>query len=304
VRALAGRPETRPTARALADALEQYLDGDRDLERRRSLAEEHLAAARTALASGDPELRPDALRAAGRALALDPHSDAATIIATLLVEPTHQLPAKLGDQLRKEDNDHGVWFARAAALALSAFFMFVPVVLWVGVKQPVVVGALFGYVAAQLAYNVWMTKRHRSPGIGSFLAYSGLAILLSRLFSPFVVVPGLLITAATLAPRQAALIRRPWLLVGFALATFLVPFGLEGLGVFAPSWSIEGGALVIRGGAIAFDDSRAAVFLLVVNVVALSVAVMFGWALSAQRRRAQQRFEIQAWHLRQLLPEC
>jgi serine/threonine-protein kinase len=292
----------RPTARALADALERYLDGDRDLERRRSLAEEHLAAARAALASRDPERRSEALRAAGRALALDPHSDAATIIATLLVEPA-RVPAQLGDQLRKEDTAHGVWFARSAALALSAFFLFVPLVIWVGVNQPLVVGALFGCVAVQAGYNVWMMKRRRSPGIGAVLAYSVLAILMSRVFSPFVVVPGLLITVATLGARQAGLIQRPWLLVGFALATFLVPFGLEGLGVFAPTWSIEGGALVIRGAAIAFDGSRAAIFLIAVNVVALGVAVMFGWALSSQRRRAQQRFEIQAWHLRQLLPD-
>src|SRR5262249_51477023 len=69
--ALALRPGERPTARELADRVQAYLDGDRDLERRRALAADHLTAARTALTSTADDARATAMREAGHALALD-----------------------------------------------------------------------------------------------------------------------------------------------------------------------------------------------------------------------------------------
>ena len=44
VAALAADPAARPTARQLADRVQRYLDGDRDVERRRALARDELAA--------------------------------------------------------------------------------------------------------------------------------------------------------------------------------------------------------------------------------------------------------------------
>ena len=79
VEALADDPATRPTARELAERVQRYLDGDRDLERRRELAAEQLASARAALARRTTRADRDAR--AGRALALDPDSrDAAELV--------------------------------------------------------------------------------------------------------------------------------------------------------------------------------------------------------------------------------
>ena len=77
---------------------------------------------------------------------------------------------------------------------------------------------------------------------------------------------------------------------------------LEATGVLAPTWSITDGAIVIRGAATAFDGTRGAFFLIAVNLAMIVVATIYGWTLAAQRRDAHQRFEIQAWQLRQLLP--
>ena len=61
------------SARALGDAVQAYLDGDRDIAVRRELAQRHISAAHAALQRGDGDVgRRDAMRAAGRALALDP----------------------------------------------------------------------------------------------------------------------------------------------------------------------------------------------------------------------------------------
>src|SRR5689334_2385134 len=75
--ALAEDPAERPTAHQLAHRVQAYLDGDRDIERRRVLAMQQLRSANEALSSGDPDRRTTALRRAARALALDPQSQAA-----------------------------------------------------------------------------------------------------------------------------------------------------------------------------------------------------------------------------------
>ena len=49
--ALASKPEDRPSARELAARIEKYLDGDRDLALRKSVAQTHVAAARAATSS-------------------------------------------------------------------------------------------------------------------------------------------------------------------------------------------------------------------------------------------------------------
>src|SRR4029078_5065682 len=86
--ALAELPDGRPSAHALAENVQSYLDGDRDLARRRELAAHQLAAARDVLASGHPDARAAAMRRAGRAIALDPESeDAAELVSALLFEP-------------------------------------------------------------------------------------------------------------------------------------------------------------------------------------------------------------------------
>ena len=78
VRACAREPRDRhSSARELADAIEAYLSGDRDLELRRVLAKVHLDRAREAASRAQVPEAPDAerteaLREVGRAVALDP----------------------------------------------------------------------------------------------------------------------------------------------------------------------------------------------------------------------------------------
>ena len=76
-RALALDPAARyPSARALHVAVQAFLDGDRDVAVRKELALGHVDEARAALANTRDELgRRKAIRAAGRALALDPDAD-------------------------------------------------------------------------------------------------------------------------------------------------------------------------------------------------------------------------------------
>src|SRR6185295_4164481 len=90
VRATALDPLDRhASARELADDVEAYLSGDRDLELRRSLAAAHVARARE-VASAETTLadRATALEAVGRALALDPDDrNALALLVGFLTKP-------------------------------------------------------------------------------------------------------------------------------------------------------------------------------------------------------------------------
>ncbi|MEO6776350.1 MAG: serine/threonine-protein kinase, partial [Kofleriaceae bacterium] len=104
VEALALEPERRPTARAFADRLQRYLDGDRDIARRRALASEYLAGAREALADPQGGRHVEAMRLAGSAVALDPESrEAVAEFARIMLEPPRVLPAGLRSALAASD---------------------------------------------------------------------------------------------------------------------------------------------------------------------------------------------------------
>jgi len=76
------------TARQLGEAVQRYLDGNRDTAMRKQLAADELAVARAALARGDDaDARRDAMRAAARALALDPTDRApADLVGALMLQ--------------------------------------------------------------------------------------------------------------------------------------------------------------------------------------------------------------------------
>jgi serine/threonine protein kinase len=83
-------PAARPTAKQVALRVQAYLDGDRDLARRRTMAIDNLEQARAAYADGR---RAEAIRAAGRALALDPEATgAAELVTALMLEPPAEPP--------------------------------------------------------------------------------------------------------------------------------------------------------------------------------------------------------------------
>ncbi|HEX7703568.1 MAG TPA: serine/threonine-protein kinase, partial [Kofleriaceae bacterium] len=124
IEALASDPAVRPTARALAERVQRYLDGDRDLEQRRHLVREHLAAAREALAAGD---RGEAIYRGGRALALDAESaEAAEIVMSLTVKPPEVLPREVEAELEGEEIKLDAQHARTGAVSYLLIWLLVP----------------------------------------------------------------------------------------------------------------------------------------------------------------------------------
>src|SRR4030095_308936 len=98
-------------ARELHDAVERYLDGDRDLERRRSIAAQHVAKAARAQVlakakqsrgeDGQAE-RTEATREVMLALALDPaQADAMRMLVQLLTEVPEKMPVEVEAEIEQ-----------------------------------------------------------------------------------------------------------------------------------------------------------------------------------------------------------
>jgi eukaryotic-like serine/threonine-protein kinase len=304
VAALAEEPGVRPSARDLAERIQDYLDGDRDLERRRELAAAQVERARAALASGDPARRADAVHAAGRALALDPEStDAADLVTSLIVEPPRVLPPALVASLHDADRDAHRVRTRTATVAFSSMLALIAIVPFVEVRSwPLVLG-FFGAMAG-MAVISWLSYRRGATIVPIALGATFVATLLaSRVAGPFVLTPVLTCGIILGLSAMPALVGRPWVLVSWIAMTVVVPVVLEELGVFGRTSWVDGDTLMIRSAAIDGDPRTIIVALIVAQVVLLAMAGRFARVTSRERREAEHRLHIQAWHLRQLLPD-
>jgi len=302
VEALAEEPEHRPTARALADRAQRYLDGDRDLERRRALAAEVLGTARAALDSGDPLRRGDAMKSAGRALALDPESEpAAALVAKLMLEPAPVMPPSLAKRLDDVDFAHASTQAVRSSFSIAAYFLFLPVVMWMGIRDWRIVAGLYGLVILSLVC-AWFLARQRSfPAVVSLVVNAAVFVVLSRLTSPFLIVPMLAIAITMLFGIFPRLIDRPVLVIGTNLVAILVPIVLEAAGVWSSTWQIAAGRFIAEPTAIVFDGVAASAFLISVTVASVIVIPLFVRSLAVSQRTGRHQLEVQAWHLEHLI---
>jgi eukaryotic-like serine/threonine-protein kinase len=303
VAALAEDPVARPSARELARRIQDYLDGDRDLERRRELAAAQVERAREALASGDPARRAEAVHAAGRALALDPESaEAAELVTSLIVEPPRVLPPELVASLAGADRDaHRARMKTAirAFLALMALGLAVP---FVEVQSwPVVIGFLAA-MAGMMGIS-WLSYRRGSPVVWlSLVAPLVVTLLISRVAGPFVLTPVLACGFVLGLSGTPALLARPALVLGWIALSVIAPVALEAAGVLTPTTWFEGDTLVIHSAVIRGTAQVKTIAVIAVQIGLLALAALYARATSRERREAEQRMHIQAWHLRQLLP--
>ena len=303
--ALAADPGDRPTAAELGKRVQQYLDGDRDLERRRELARAQLAIARDAVESEDPARRVDALQAAARALALDPESPAAAaIVSALILTPPAEPPPGLRAALAATEAELVIRQRRAAAISVASYFLFLPLVLWMGVESWPAIAAFFGMVGVVVALAVRSVRRRDTRMALALVTHALLIGMLSRIIGPFVLLPALASVATMSLIASPALTDRRWWVIAAMAATIAVPVILEAAGVLGHTWSISGDRLAVGSSALALPAVPATVFLLASNLAVIVFAGLFAWSLASTRRDAIRRAESQAWHLAQLLPRA
>ena len=300
---LAMDPTTRPTARRVAERVQAFLDGDRDVARRRTMAVDLVWAARAAM---NEERRAEAMRAAGRALALDPESEgAAELITALMLEPPTNPPPEVDEALRAADAENVSRHARTSVAAYLMIASFLPIAAWNGVRRWDVLLSVFAaaLVLAMLALRIVFKPRQ---SFGMMLLYAiGNTLLLgliTRLAGPWTFVPALTCVVIMSMMAYPVFVERAWLLIAIMCVGFLVPITLEILGLLHVTWEIREGLLISHAGALDVNNVSTLTMLMVASLATIAMAGIHAAATYRAGRQAQRQLVVQAWHLSQLLP--
>ncbi|MBA3392514.1 MAG: serine/threonine protein kinase [Deltaproteobacteria bacterium] len=303
MRALDRDREARPSARELADVIQRYLDGDRDVETRRGLARAALADAHGQLAANR---RSDAIQAAGRALALDPSSTAAAdVVMRLMLEPPAESPPELRAELRAAEAERVAINARTGFASLVAGLLVIGAVSWNGVEDPALVGTCAALVAALAITAISLMRRPADRDLAVWwllIANSVLVGFIARVCGPLVAAPaaaGAVCSSLLMFP----LLGRHWVIVLLTIiGGWFVPVALEATGMISRSWEVIGDVMVIRPIALSFEGPYTAL-LFAINAVMIAI----GGAHLARLGRLNLVYEreilSQRWHYQQLIPQ-
>jgi serine/threonine-protein kinase len=312
VRATAMSPRERfAGVRDLHLAVERYLDGDRDLARRRELAAEWAAQAEAAtekaLKAGAGEAaRREALEHAGRALALDPHHTAAMgALVKLLLAPPKELPPEVVKELDAAESRTVREAAVRGGLTYLSWILFAPLLWVVGVRSLTPILAWFGCIGLTGVVS-FLGGRWVKPTAALHFVTFGLSsvgiMAMAALWGPFVMVPALA-TANTIAYVVSS--KREWavptLLIG--ALTVVVPVLASVAGWMPQMVSFDGDTMITHAWALHMP-AQASLFILTFAMV--TIVVVSGLYLRRVRSllaSAERALHVQSWHLRQLIPQ-
>ena len=293
------------TARSLGDAIQRFLDGDRDLARRRELAAGHTMRAKLSIGRATAESRAEAMRDLGRAIALDPENgEALAMLSSLLLEPPREFPAEARAAI-EADRDATTRMASHAGMYAYSGFLVITIatkLLGVGGTWPfVVIGALLACLVVICAYG------SKQPRFSSRLIAAYLAGHLSVL-TLFVVVVGPLVIAplAVLGSLGINLglpsVYIPKRLLALHVLALIGPLALEWLGVLPPTYHVVGNELALSPWAIHLSPT--AMFVLAISVMVMQMIAIVFINVSQRRSadRAHEQLHLYTWHLGQLVP--
>ncbi len=302
------------SARALHDAVERFLEGDRDARLRSELAEQHVEKARAASqrALGDgpdaAEQRKLAVREAGRALALDPKNEAAAgIVARLVLEPPKELPEEVRDATRAVFGAEVQRAARLGALTLLGVAMTTLVVIGVGIRSWAGMASIIVPLLGAAAYAGFMYKadieklQARAIVLSIFIsmAIAGSSGLVGALF----LTPVYTLAFAVVVTVLHGLGRYRLPMIGLACAAWLVPVALEWAGWLPPSYRFEDNTLTILPGILNVPETPVRIALIAANLGTIVLICAMLWRFAAAVAENRERVQLTAWHLQQLAPD-
>jgi serine/threonine-protein kinase len=285
-------------ARELGEAVQRYLDGDRDVALRRDLARKHLDRAYHAVTD-----RRVALREAGCALVLEPTAEAATLVGRLMLERPAEMPAEVDRAVADHDAETVRQNMRSSKWASLGFAWLVPAIVAMFARQPVWAVAMLcaPLVVSAISFGLPI-GRVRTVAVAA--ANVILLGTLAHVFSPFFFAPcfaAIVVMTMAGSPQVSSwggTVGLAATMAGAVLVTWLV----EALGVLPTTTIATRGTLVLA--APGFDIPSSITY--VVAVLWVVVAVFAVGAMGHARRRSElalrRELELQAWQLRQLFP--
>ncbi|MBM4364058.1 MAG: hypothetical protein FJ104_15365, partial [Deltaproteobacteria bacterium] len=279
----------------------------------RDLARGHASAAEAAFraaADGGPGAEANRARGMGElgaALALDPtnHESLGALLKVALETPVELSPeaeAEL-EAVRAADR---IGAAGGGAVVYGSLLLWSPLLLMMTVRRPVLFALLSVTTMLVFTYLIWVWRARRTDDRFTWISF-GLGFLhvglTSTIFGPLVMTPGMAVVTLVsylVSLRADRATRR--LLLGFGLASVLVPLGLQFAGLVPASYSFEPGAIRIVSNLVELSPGPA-LGLLALGTLGTLVSSVFtvGRAVDALMS-AERRNLARAFRLRQLLP--
>ena len=340
----------------LVRAIEAFLDGDRDVVRRREMAAEITRAAAASLGIEAPESQATAEQAAAlrataldaplglaatasdgpsarelaaiaraardprpvttadrqramrdvtTALGLDPeNAEARTLLVRLLTEPPPDAD-QIVDEIGREDAKNSFKLAaRMHMIVQLSYLLYVPLLLWMGIRSPWMFGAAALTLSAVFFTAVYYYKHPPADLQLPFphLAISLVALLAGQLlFGPLILVPG--IAVGTGIAYLTSFDRRVGWVVGGMLAVVILPAALQFAGVLAPSYELVDGKLMVMPMMTELPPAPTITLLLVTHAIVIAASMYFAWQLRRAYSVADRARRLQTWQLSQLVPE-
>jgi eukaryotic-like serine/threonine-protein kinase len=295
------------TARALGDAVERFLDGDLNLERRRELARLHVDAARMALGEGGESRfsRPTALKELGVSLALDPENvEAASMLVRALTSQPRDVPLQVVRRIRDQRAKERVAAVRGIGFAMLAWLTTIPLIAWMGVRSMPWCIVMYAFALATFVLG-WYGARRRPSGTGLHLPtlFTSMAVICcqSGFFGPLLFMPtslmvGLAIALTFAEPKDMRLV------IACALAVFFVPILLEGAGVLPPSYVMNHEGLLVLPRLAWFPARQTWVVLVFSNLFGIATTIVATSRLRRDFLGAEEKLQLRLWQLEQLVP--
>ena len=297
------------SVREMVADVERFLEGDRDLERRRLLSQAHIEPARAASATSSIRGRAEAIRELNRSLALEPSNAIALAeLKRLLLTPPVETPPEAREMLDRSIDAERRTTAREGVASFAVWLALVPLLGLAGVRDwnTVIATAMAIAASALLALYLWKRKARVSNAAAfALLGVSSLSIVgLSFFLGPFVLIPGVAaqntVVFAAHAPRGPL----RFATIGVGIATVILPFVLEMAGLFPPSFVFRGGELVLLPRMLNLPAAPTLLLLSIGTVATVIVPCIVVSRLLDQVHAARARTFTHLWHMNQLVPEA
>jgi eukaryotic-like serine/threonine-protein kinase len=303
------RDDRMTSARELADTVQRYLDGDRDVTYRNELARAHLEAAQAALlADTDEETRRrTAMREAGRALALDPTlTGAAELVGRLMLTPPRETPKEVVAEVAAIDEATDRRQLRMVASVSTFYLASIPLLWFLGIHD---VPYLAAFAAVSLLntggqIGAFYSERFRRLGWPlALLTGVALTALVARMWTPFLLAPSIVVVSL-MSFAMSSMARRRFVIVTCAtlsILTVIAVYAAEAIGWLSPTTIITADSIILRSpldGAESFPCIPGLIFFFISIVIS---AASVSHAVSREQHRAREQLQVQSWHLRQLL---
>jgi eukaryotic-like serine/threonine-protein kinase len=295
-----------PSARALADEIEAYLDGERSMELRRQMASQHLADALVQLGLGSAPARRDALRSIGRALALEPEEpQALRALYSLLAEPPRETPAEVQAEIAAQQRVQQRLTARTSAAGYAGMLLFLPALLWIGVRSWPALVAFLGAAVVAAVVSWYAMRRGDSRGRHTLyvMAASTIAFALgSSMYGPLVLVPTMIATNTMALALHLDGRARRWA-IAIGICGVVAPMVLAAISLLPAAYASSADGLLIRPFMLSLPLLPTLVFLSLGSAVAIFTGARSAGEVRDALAAAEREVLTQRWLLRQLLPE-